>query len=33
MLVDPILPSTKYSLLTISGADGSMDFETPDNVE
>jgi len=33
MLVDPLLPNTKYSLLTISGADGSIDFETPASVE
>lgn len=33
MLEDPILPNTKYSLLTISGADGSIDFETPQAVD
>lgn len=33
MLDEPLLPNTSYSLLTISGADGSIDFTTPENVE
>lgn len=33
MLEDAITPETSYSLLTISGADGSIEFTTPKDVE
>ena len=31
--VTPLLPNTRYSLLTLSGTEGSIDFETPSWVE
>lgn len=33
ILEDPILPNTNYSLLTVVGAEGSIDFTTPAGVE
>jgi len=33
ILEDVLMPLTNYSLLTISGADGSIDFTTPESIE
>lgn len=33
LLEKPLLPNTKYSLLTVAGAEGSIDFTTPAAVE
>ncbi len=33
ILEDPLMPNTTYSLLTVLGAEGSIDFTTPWNVE
>jgi len=33
LLEDPLMPNTSYSLLTVLGADGSIDFTTPWDVE
>jgi len=33
IMEDALMPETNYSLLTINGADGSMDFTTPESLE
>lgn len=33
MTETPLLPNTRYSLITLAGAEGSIDFETPSELE